>query len=252
MVALSSMASSLICGALDQLPHANSSMSISSRAATASIASKSVSGRLSVIIPIFIIMLPLVVSVAGAKLAHVGNDGVDRRDRRVPCAHQAHTRGADEFVELPALFAQRDDYRKRQVDEHPVGFDRRQQARPGYVRESVGQPLGHGIRMRGMAQPGAVLENPEPRRGEKAHFRGELAALHAPPPELLREIAIEEHDRLAERKAVLGAAEGQHVHAGAPCDVGRRAVERRNGIREPRAVDVHLHPALVRELAQVP
>ena len=47
----------MICGADDQLPQPNSSMSISSRAATASIASKSVSGRLSVIIPIFMVAL---------------------------------------------------------------------------------------------------------------------------------------------------------------------------------------------------
>jgi len=51
--ALSRSRSSSICGADDQLPQPNSSMSISRRAATASIDSKPVSGRLSVIIPIF-------------------------------------------------------------------------------------------------------------------------------------------------------------------------------------------------------
>jgi hypothetical protein len=44
-----------MCGALDQFPQPNSSMSIFSRAATSSIVSKSASGKLSVIIPIFIL-----------------------------------------------------------------------------------------------------------------------------------------------------------------------------------------------------
>jgi hypothetical protein len=65
-------------------------------------------------------------------------------------------------------------------------------------------------------------------------------------------IAIEKHDRLAERKAVLRTAERQHVHAGAPRDVGRRAIERSDCIGKPCAIDVHRHTVLVRAFGQVP
>ena len=139
------------------------------------------------------------------------------------------------------------------VDEDAVGLDRRDELdarQPG--DRCPRQSARHRVGVRRMAQPGAAVEHRDPRRCEVPHLRRELPALLAPPSEFLAERPIEEHDRLAERHAVLRAAEGQHVHAGALGDVGGMAAQRGDGIREPRAVQVHLHAAFVGERRKAP
>ena len=54
---------------------------------------------------------------------------------------------------------------------------------------------------------------------------------------------VKEDDSLADRQTHLGAAETQHIDAGAPGEVGRCQVQRRHGVGEARAI--HMHPQAV-------
>jgi hypothetical protein len=67
-----------------------------------------------------------------------------------------------------------------------------------------------------------------------------LAGLFAAVVEVFGQLVVEEQDRFAHRHAVFGAAEAQHVDAGLPGQVGRRAAEERAGVGEARAVHVQV------------
>ena len=101
-----------------------------------------------------------------------------------------------------------------------------------------------------MLEPDAIVHDRRPRRREKTHLRRELAALFAAAQKFVAERAIEKYDRFTERQAVLRAAQAEHVNAGTPRDVGRRAVERRHGIGEACAVKLDFHSACVRHFAE--
>ena len=93
--------------------------------------------------------------------------------------------------------------RLRQPDKYGVSLHRvrdldlRQRANRRF------QALGHGVRVFGVPQPGAVLQHPDPRRRQEAHLRGKLPALFAAVIKLARQFGVEKHDRLAQRDAVL-------------------------------------------------
>ena len=67
-------------------------------------------------------------------------------------------------------------------------------------------------------------------------------------------LGVEHHDRLAEHRPVLGAAEAQHVDAGVAGEGPQRQVERGGGVRDARAVHVQSHAVamdVVGDLAQL-
>ena len=133
--------------------------------------------------------------------------------------------------------------RLRQPREDRVGLRRVQQLDAGHVAKGGVQPRGHRVGMARVGQPGVVLEQPQPRRRDEAHLRRQLAGLLDPPGEVLGQRPVEEHDGLADRQAVLRAAEAEHIDAGAPGDVARMAAQRGHRIGEARAVHVHLEVA---------
>ena len=77
-----------------------------------------------------------------------------------------------------------------------------------------------------------------------------MARLLDAPLELGRQLAIEEQHRLAHGQPVLHPAEAQHVDAGAPGEVRRRALKRRQRVGKARAVHVHLETVAPRHLGQ--
>ena len=72
-----------------------------------------------------------------------------------------------------------------------------------------------------------------------------MAAALAAELELARR-RIEEHHHLRGHRAVLGGAEAQHVDAGLPRQLGRRAADEGQRIGEARAVHMQLEPVAVR------
>ena len=66
----------------------------------------------------------------------------------------------------------------------------------------------------------------------------------------MRELRIQEHDRLGPEQPVLGAAERDDVRPGR--DLGERHPERRRRVRETRPVDVQHEIVLVGEIRELP
>lgn len=158
---------------------------------------------------------------------------------RVPGAHQPATARANELVELPAACAHCLGGLRGQLRKDRVRFCREHDAHAGDFLQPRLQQLRHCIRVTPVAQPDVVIQQSEPRRGNEAHFRSQLAGLLQTVGKIVGERAVEEHHRLTDGQTVLGPAEAQHVDARAPRDLGRMHVERGNRVREPRAVHVH-------------
>ena len=100
--------------------------------------------------------------------AEIFGKGGDLLSAGRPGAHEAAVAGADEGVEDPAVPAQGGDGVFRQLYEDRVGFDRVDQGDAGDGGQCRGQLPGTGVGMGGIVQQGAVPEQAEPRRGEKA------------------------------------------------------------------------------------
>ena len=77
-----------------------------------------------------------------------------------------------------------------------------------------------------------------------------MARLLDAPLELAASSLIEEQHGLAHREPVLDPAEAQHVDAGPPGQIGRRAAELRQRIGEAGAVHVHFEAMAARRLGQ--
>lgn len=67
--------------------------------------------------------------------------------------------------------------------------------------------------------------------------------------EVLCQSLVEEDDGFADRHAVLGAAEAEHVDACLPGEIGRRAAEHRAGMGEASAIHMQLEPQLPASVA---
>jgi hypothetical protein len=163
--------------------------------------------------------------LVGSKEPDVIRQLIDPVFDRIPGEHEARA-AADEGVETPTASGQPFEERIGRVKEHGIGFDREGETNARNINDRGGKPRGATIGMSGVAKPGAAFEQSDPRRRQKTHFRGELARLFAAIVKVGREGGVEKDDRLASRHAILGAAEAQHVDAGAPCQIGGRAVER--------------------------
>ena len=100
--------------------------------------------------------------------------------------------------------------------------------RPGDVPRARRQPRRHRVGVAGAAQPQLVGQQRVELGGEEAHLRRELQRLLADVQEVVRELGVQEHDRLGTEQPVLGAAEREHVRAGArPRRATARARRRR-------------------------
>ena len=75
-----------------------------------------------------------------------------------------------------------------------------------------------------------------------------MAGLLDPPFELARQVTIEEQHGLADGQPILHPAEAQHIDAGAPGEIGRRAPEERHGIGKACPVHVHLQAVAARHI----
>ena len=162
----------------------------------------------------------------GRRGQHVGREAVDRVGRGVPGAHEAAAGLAEEGVEAPAALAQARLHRRaaarrtrRSTAPAPSG------ARPRGRRCARHSRCAMALAWRAFSQPHVVLEQRQPRRRDEPHLGVEVARLLDPPLELPRQLAIEEQHGLADREPVLDPAEAQHVDAGAPGQIGRRAAE---------------------------
>ena len=103
------------------------------------------------------------------------------------------------------------------------------QSYPGDGGQRRRQLAGAGIGMGGVAQQCAVPEQAQPRCGEKAHLRGQLAGLLAAVVKLEGQLPVEEHYCLADRQAALGPAEREHVDADPPGQFLGGDIQGRNG-----------------------
>ncbi|OIQ67047.1 hypothetical protein GALL_513800 [mine drainage metagenome] len=126
------------------------------------------------------------------------------------------------------------------MGEHGVGLGRMHHPYAGHLMDGSIKTLRHGVGMAGVTQPVVVFQHAQPGRGNEAHLRGELPGLLHAPGEIGRQLAVEKHHRFAHGQTVLGAAEAQHVHPGAPGDVARMTAQRSHGVGEPGPVHVQL------------
>ena len=83
----------------------------------------------------------------------------------------------------------------------------------------------HRVGVRRAPQPRAVLQHAHPRRGKETHLGAELSGLLAAVIEIFGQAAIEEHDGVANVRAVFRAAEAEHIHARLPGDFLRLNAE---------------------------
>ena len=135
------------------------------------------------------------------------------------------------------------------MQEHAVGFHREHQADTGHVLDQCGQQLRAAVGVVGVLEPGIVLQDADPGRGQVAHLRGQLAGLLAAVVEVFGQGLVEEDDGFAYRHAVLGAAEAQHIDAGFPGQLRRAAAKEGAGVGEARTVHVQVEIQLLADLA---
>ena len=177
-----------------------------------------------------------------------------RVGRRVPRAHEAHAGVADEHVELPAAFARSASIaRSGKSTNTPFASTGASSRTPGKPRDRLGEPPRHRVGVRRVRAATRRL------RASPIHGAARKRIFDASCPPCLRRRA--NSSASARSKNTIASPNGmpffvppkrQHVDAGAPRDVGGRAAERRHGVGEARAVEVHLHAARVRDVARAP
>jgi hypothetical protein len=84
-----------------------------------------------------------------------------------------------------------------------------------------GQARGHRVGVARVAQPQIVGQERIELGGDEAHLGRELSRLLASEACTRRQLGAQEDDRLAVEEPVLGAAEGEHVDAGAGGHLGQ-------------------------------
>ncbi len=170
----------------------------------------------------------------GSKLRHTYGCGI-------PGEHETRAT-ADERVKTPSPLTQPFEHGFRCLEKHGIGLRRKHQGKSGQCRDPLCQRPGAVITVLAVTQPGAALQQTDPGRRNKAHFRGQLPCLLAAIIEALGECRIEEQNRFSDSHAVLCAAETQHVYSGLPCHLGRRAAQSRAGIGEAGAIHMQAQP----------
>ena len=109
------------------------------------------------------------------------------------------------------------------------------------------------VRVLGEADPQVVVQQGVELGGDEPHLRRQLRDLLADEHRSLGQLGVQEHDRLAERQAGLGAAEADHVDPGVDGEAAQgldRAAERSRGVGDAGAVEVHGHAHAVGGVAQ--
>src|SRR5205814_10561724 len=79
----------------------------------------------------------------------------------------------------------------------------------------------HGVRVLGVPEPCAFLKHSDPRCRDEAHLGSKLAGLFAAILEFLRELTVEENDRLAQSHPVLRSAKAKHLPSRLPGNLAR-------------------------------
>src|SRR5690606_25291344 len=141
-------------------------------------------------------------------------------------------------VELETAVAQALLAALSQVHEQLVRFDGVLQPLSGRGGKALSEP----VRALRVAPPDACLDVRKQLSRSEAGLREQMPGALAPQLEIPNELRIEEHDCFCRERAVLGGAEGEHVDASAPGDIAGMTVEGHDGVRETRAVHVHLEP----------
>ena len=160
----------------------------------------------------------------------------------------------DEAVEAPAPGLEALDECGAQLHEHAVGLDGGDQAATERL-EARGEAAGEAVGVGGVPEPGAVAQHRHPLGGREPLLGRQLPRLLDPVGEFAGEVPVEEHHRLRRKQAVLGASEAEHVHPGAPREVGGGPAPLpagRGGIGEAGAIEVHREPVGAREFPQCP
>ena len=104
--------------------------------------------------------------------------------------------------------------------------------------------------MTGTAQPQVVGQQGDELGGHESHLRGQLHRLLADEPQPGLGLGSEGDDRLGAQGAVLGAAEGDHVHAGGLAERPEVDTERGGGVGEAGAVEMQEQAVSVGPVSQ--
>src|ERR1051325_3480522 len=103
-----------------------------------------------------------------------------------------------------------------------------------------------------VAQPNVAAQQPDPRRGQKARFRRQLAVLFQSIIKIARQFFLKKNHKLACGQTIFRPAKTKNVRAALPRDRFRRATERRDSIGETRAVHMNKTGALMGEVGERP
>ena len=104
--------------------------------------------------------------------------------------------------------------------------------------------LRGGVRGSGILQPKIVLKESENLSSEEAALGQQMSSAFATHGNLIGKVGPEQDQGFGIHPAVLDEAEAHRVDARAPGDVGQVLARARNGIGDPRPVDVEGEPAL--------
>ena len=179
------------------------------------------------------------------------NKGVHVLLGRVEAAHPAHLAARRVPVVEPEAGAQPVGHALGQDGEHGVGvrglreLDAGQRAVGDPRLDAGAQPGGHGVGVAGGAQVQVAVEQREQLRRDEAHLRGQLHLVLAQVHEAVRGVRVEHDDGLGQQRPVLGAAEGEHVHADVGGEGAQRQAQGGRGVGDAGAVHVDAHPVLV-------
>ena len=119
---------------------------------------------------------------------------------------------------------------------------------PSMASDGVAEALGHRVGVPRVVEPEVLGEEGLELRGAEAHLGVELEELLADELGVGGELGAQDHHRLAEHEAVLGAAEGEEVDSCLGRDRGEGEVEGRGGVRDTGSVDVEEEVHRVRAL----
>ena len=182
------------------------------------------------------------------RLRHAAHQGVDALGLLVRAADEALL--AAQRVEAEWSARERIRRARRQSQEEHVRLDRRHDLDTGQRCQATRKLRGMRIGAAPALEPAIVCEIALDLRRHEARLRQYLAAAPHQERHLRRERLLENDQHLGVDRAILGRAERQKVDARAPGDLGGGAAERCDGVREARAVHVHLEAVAVRDFGQ--
>src|SRR6266567_5952888 len=134
-------------------------------------------------------------------------------------------------------------------DKYRVCLDRKDDVDLSLRFQPIRELTRRTIGMLCVPQPNVICQKSEPWRGEKTHFRTELASLLEPIIELARKLFFKKNNQLAGGQAIFRAAKAENINANFPRNRFRCAIEGRDRIGKTRAVHVQQHFASTRKSA---